>query len=358
MSERRGSRAGRKGRGGDDGVVDLRDRGDRDAREPRGDDRTDGTEGDRGRGAEAPQQIPAKGWKDIAKRTKVQVKEDNVSLLAAGVAFYALLALFPALVALISLWGLVADPATVEDQITSVTDTLPEEAASLVTEQMRSVSESSGGGLGIGVVIGIAAALWAASSGMKHLMEAIGAAYDEHEGRGFVKLRGMALLLTLGAIVFVVAAVAVIAVIPAIVEDTALGGAGRAVARYLPYLALALGFMVGLSILYRLGPDRDDARWRWVSWGAGIATVVWIVASLAFSFYAANFGSYNETYGSVGAVVILMLWLAITAFSILLGAEVNAEMEAQTAEDSTVGPAAPMGRRGAEKADELGHAQV
>jgi membrane protein len=355
MSDRTGTRTDedRRHRPGADGPA-------HDARDAPADDRgaRDGgaetTGHDRGRGAERPGEIPSRGWRDIALRTKDEIKEDNVPLLAAGVGFYGLLALFPALIALISIWGLVADPVTVEEQITSVSDALPEEAAQLVTEQMRSVSEGSGTGLGLGALVGIAAALWAASSGMKHLLSAIGAVYDEREGRGFVRTRGLALLLTVGAVLFVVAAAAVIAVVPALIEDAGLGAVGSFVGRYLPFLALAAGFMVGLAVLYRVGPDRDDAQVRWLTWGAGIATGVWIVVSLAFSFYASNFGSYNETYGSVGAVVMLMLWLAITAFAVLLGAEVNAEMEAQTARDTTVGPSRPMGSRDATKADELG----
>lgn len=334
MAGGRSDRAGRR-RGAED-EIDLRD------------------DHERGRGAARPGDIPARGWKDIAVRVKDEVRADRVPLLAAGVAFYALLALVPAIVAVVSLYGLIADPADVEDQIQRMSDALPEEVSELLSSQLEDITQQAGGGLGLALAGGVLVALWSASAGMKHLMSAIGAAYDEDESRGFVKLRAIALVLTLGAVVFVVVAVAVIAVLPNLLSDTALGGPARWAAGILPYLALTAGFAAGLAVLYRYAPDRDEPQWRWTSWGAGIATAVWIVASLLFSLYASRFGSFNETYGSLAAVVVLMLWLMITAFSIILGAEINAEMEAQTERDTTVGEEQPMGERGAEKADALG----
>jgi membrane protein len=308
---------------------------------------------DRGRGADGPGDVPATGWKDVALRVKGELKEDQVSLMSAGVAFYLLLALFPALAALVSLYGLFADPDQVAQQVTDLTGALPEEAQSLITDQLESITGQSQG-LGITLAVSVAAALWAASSGVKHLIGAVNAAYDERETRKFLKLRGLSLVLTIGAVLFAAIAIGVIAVLPNLADRLPFGALGQTLVQVGSYVGLAIGFAVGLSVLYRYAPDRDAPRWQWVSWGAGIATAVWILGSIAFSVYVSNFASYGETYGSIGAVIVLMLWLVVTAFAIILGAEINSELEAQTAKDSTVGHPEPMGARGAVKADELG----
>ena len=308
---------------------------------------------DRGRTAEGPGDVPAKGWKDVAVRVKGEVKDDQVPLLSAGVAFYLLLALFPALAALVSLYGLFADPAQVSQQVSDLTGTLPQEAQSLITDQLEKVTEKEQG-IGVTLAVSIAAALWAASSGVKHLIGAINAAYDEKETRKFLKLRGLALALTVAGVAFAAIALGVIAVLPALAEELPFGEIGQTLVHIASYIGLAIGFAVGLAVLYRYAPDRDAPKWQWVSWGAAIATVVWLLGSVVFSVYVSNFGSYGETYGSIGAVIVLMLWLAVTAFAIILGAEINSELEAQTAKDSTVGHPEPMGTRGAVKADQVG----
>ncbi len=234
------------------------------------------------------------------------MERDNVVLMSAGVAFFALLALVPALVALVSIYGLVADPAEVGQQIDAALAAAPSEVQDLVSEQLTSVTEQSAGGLGIGVVVGVALALWSASSGMKHLMTAINEAYDEEEGRGFVALRGTALLLTVGAIVFIVVAVGVITAVPALLDDTAIASAVKVAVSVLRWPLLGLGLVVGLAVLHRYGPDRDEPQWTWIAPGTVVAVLLWLVASIAFSSYTTNFASYNETYGSLGAVVILM----------------------------------------------------
>jgi membrane protein len=309
---------------------------------------------DRGRDADAPQEIPARGWLDVLSRVKVEAKQDNVVLLSAGVAFFALLALVPALIAAVSVYGLVADPEQVTRQIRDVASGLPSEARGLLVDQMESVVSNSSASLSMAALGGVLIALWSASSGVKHLMEALNAAYDEDETRGFVKLRATALLLTVGAVVFVVVTIGLITALPRLLEETALGDAARTAIELARWPLLLVGFAVGCSILYRVAPDRDDAKWRWVSWGAGLATVLWIVGTLAFSFYTSNFGSYNETYGSLAGIIVLMLWLLLTAASVVLGAELNAELERQTRRDSTRDRPRPMGRRGAEAADTLG----
>ncbi len=311
------------------------------------------TGGDRGRDADRPGELPARGFKDVALRVKQEAKEDNVSLLSAGVAFYLLLAMFPALAAVVSVYGLVADPMDVSQQVSDLTGTLPQEAQSLITDQLEKITQEQQG-IGVTLAVSVLAALWAASSGVKNLIAAVNVAYDECETRKFFKLRGLALALTLGAVLFAVVAIGVIAVLPVVVSELPFGSAGQMLVQVASYVGLALAFTVGLAVLYRYAPDRDAPRWRWVSWGAVIATALWVLGSVAFSVYVSNFGSYGETYGSIGAVIVLMLWLVITAFAVILGAEINSELEAQTAKDSTVGRAEPMGHRGAVKADELG----
>ena len=304
----------------------------------------------RGHDADRPRDIPGRGWKDVLTRVKDQLKEDQVPLLSAGVAFFLLLALFPALAAIVSVYGLVADPSDVSRQVTELTESLPEDAQSLITGQLESIT-SQDQGLGLTLAISVLGALWAASSGVKHLIEAVNAAYDERESRGFLKLRGLAIALTLGAVAFAVVAIGVIGVLPALASELPFGSTGQVLVQVASYVGLAVAFAVGLAILYRSAPDRDDPRWQWVSWGAVIATVVWIVASVGFTVYVQNFGSYGETYGSISAVIVLMLWLVITAFAVILGAEINSELEAQTAKDSTRGAPRPMGQRDAVKAD-------
>jgi len=306
---------------------------------------------DRGRGADTPQEIPAKGWKDIAKRTRKEVKADQVPLLAAGVAFYTLLALFPAIIAGVSIYGLVADPQTVRDQINQLAQTLSPETATLIGQQVQQVTSSAGGALGLATVLGILTALWSASSGMKALITGVNLAYDETEGRKFVKLRGLSILMTLGAMVLLGVALALIVGFPAVPDSwpTVL----KWTAAILRFVLLAVLLMAGLAALYRYAPDRDKPKWGWASPGSGVATVLWVLASVGFSVYVNAFGNYNKTYGALAGIIILMFWLYLTAFVVLVGAELNAEMELQTAKDTTAGPEQPLGERDAHAADNV-----
>jgi membrane protein len=309
---------------------------------------------DRGRGADTPQEIPAKGWKDIAKRTGKEVKADQVPLLAAGVAFYVLLALFPAIIAGVSIYGLVADPQTVRDQINRLAETLSPETAKLIGTQIQQVTSSAGGALGLATVLGILTALWSASSGMKALITGVNLAYDETEGRKFVKLRGLSILMTLGAMVLLAVALALIVGFPAVPDSwpTVLQWA----AAILRFVLLAVLLMAGLAALYRYAPDRDKPKWGWASPGSVVATVLWVLASVGFSIYVNAFGNYNKTYGALAGIIILMFWLFLTAFVVLVGAELNAEMELQTAKDTTAGPEQPLGDRDAHAADHVAEA--
>jgi membrane protein len=308
-------------------------------------------DGGRGRQAAQPQQIPPRGWKEIALRLKTEVKQDQVPLLAAGVAFYALLSLFPAIIAGVSIYGLVANPDTVRDQIAKLTGMLSPETAKLIGEQIKQITASAGGALGLATVLGILTALWSASSGMKALITGVNMAYDETETRKFVKLRGLALLLTLGAMALMGIALLLIVAFPAVTDDwpTAL----RWTASILRFVLLAALLLVGLAVLYRSAPDRDEPKWSWVSWGSAIAAVLWVVASIGFSLYASFFGNYNKTYGALAGVIILLFWLWLTALVVLVGAELNTEMELQTARDTTKGPERPLGERQAHAADHV-----
>jgi membrane protein len=314
-------------------------------------DPRDVANGDAGRQAGTPQEIPPRGWKDIAKRTLKEVKADQVTLLGAGVAFYSLLALFPAVIAGVSIYGLVADPTTVQNQIDQLTRMLSPETATIIGTQLKQVTSGAGGALGLATVIGILTALWSASSGMKAMVTGVNLAYDETESRKFVKLRGLSVLLTLGAMVLMGVALALIVGFPAVADSWPV--ALRWTASILRWVLLAALLIAALAVLYRFAPDRDEPKWTWVSWGSGVATLLWILASIGFSIYANSFGNYNKTYGALAGVIILMFWLYLTAVIVLVGAELNTEMELQTARDTTKGPEQPMGERGGHAADHV-----
>ena len=306
-----------------------------------------------GASAESPDDIPPRGWWQVTRRAWREASDDQVPLLAAGVAFYSFLALFPTMIAAVLIYGLVRDPAEVEAQAQELTRALPADAASLLTDQLRALATTSSGSLGLGLVVSLVLALWGASGGVGNLITAINLAYDEEETRGFVKRKALALGLTLGAIVFAVVAIGLVAVAPAVLDSVIGSGPLRWLLEAGRWIGLLAAMSLALAVLYKIAPDRDDPQFRWVSVGAVVATVVWLVASLGFSLYVDNFGSYNETYGALAGVVVLLLWLWLTMYVVLLGAEINAESEQQTVRDTTTGPPEPLGQRGAVKADTL-----
>lgn len=318
----------------------------------------DGSGDGRGRSADSPSDIPKKGWKDILLRVWDEQSKDNVSMLAAGVAYYALLAIFPAVAALVSIYGLVADPSMIETQLNQLGSLLPPDALSIVSDQARKVATAPSQGLGFGLIFGLLLTLWSASRGTNSMVTALNIAYGEKETRGFLKLAMLSMGLTVAGLLFVILAIALIVAVPAAIaivglQDTPIGR----IASLARWPILAVTIMLALAVFYRYAPDRREPRWRWVTWGSAVATVVWLLGSLGFSVYVSNFGSYNETYGSVGAVVILLLWFNLTSYVVLLGAELNAEIEHQTARDTTArdGRASrPMGRRDAYVADTVG----
>jgi membrane protein len=304
-----------------------------------------------GRHAEKPSEFRGRAWRDVGKRTAGEVKKDRLSLVAAGVAFYAFLALFPAIAAIVSIYGMVANPADIQQAVQGMRGMLPTEVVDIVSRQMSSIASASGAALGLSAIISLLLAIWSTTKGTKALMEALNIAYNEREERGFVRLNAVALLLTLGAIVGLILAAVLVVAFPALVGALGLPDTLATVISWARWPVLALALMVGLALFYRYGPSRAAPRFRWVSWGAVAATVLWLIASGLFSFYVSNFGSYNETYGSIAAIVILLMWFYISAFVILLGAEMNAEMEHQTERDTTTGEPVPMGARQAAMAD-------
>lgn len=309
---------------------------------------------ERGRLADTPGEIPKQGWRDVLLRVKSQIGEDNVSLTAAGVAYGWLLAIFPLLGSLISIYGLVADPAEVQRQVEQLFGLLSSEVVQTLHDQLTKLTEKSGATLGFGAFFGILFSLWSANSGTKAMITALNIVYSEKEKRGFIKLNLVSLALTVGMVIAAVAALLVMVGLPLIFRFIGLEDTVRTILNIARWPLLAVAYTIGLAFLYRYAPSREKPQWHWVTWGSAVATVLWIVASGLFAFYVANFGKYDQTYGSLGAVVILMIWFYITAFIILLGAELNAELEHQTAKDSTVHAPRPMGQRGAHMADTLG----
>ncbi|WP_308116407.1 YihY/virulence factor BrkB family protein, partial [Falsiroseomonas oryziterrae] len=325
-------------------------RDERGARLPGGKEAADGAPG---RAAETPQEIPARGWWQILRRTLSQAMEDRLLTEAAGVTFYVLLALFPAIAALVSLYGLVADPAQIEQHLRVLSGVVPGGGMDLIEEQVRRVTRNSTGALGFGAVLGLALSLWSANQATKALFDALNVVYEEREKRSFVRLTLTTLAFTLGGLAFAIVAMAAVLVLPVVFGVIGLGGTIEWILRVGRWPLLIALVALLLAALYRFGPSRENARWRWVSWGSVLAAAVWLAGSLGFSWYVESFGSYNETYGSLGAVIGFMTWIWISSAVVLLGGELNAEMEHQTARDTTTGPEQPRGRRGAEMADRV-----
>jgi membrane protein len=300
-----------------------------------------------------PTDIPWSGWKQILRRSWAEHNADNMPIIAGGVAFFGFLSIFPALIAGISIYGLVASPETVAQQVEDISAQLPSDASGLIADQLTSITENSGGALTLGLVAAILAALWSASGGVGNLITAVNLAYDEVEARSFVRRKLLSLGLTLGAILFVLVVVTLLTVVPAVLADLPLGMVGTVLAQIVRWGLLLAVFAGSLAVLYRIAPDRDAPQFRWVTLGSVVVTLVWALVSVGFSVYVDNFGSYDKTYGAIAGVIVLMLWLYLTCYLVLLGAEINAETEHQTAVDTTSGDPAPMGLRGAVVADTL-----
>jgi membrane protein len=320
-------------------------------------DRSRAAERGRGRQATFPRRIPWRGWKDILWHAYEKMNDNRLLAVAAGVVFYALLALFPAVTAFVSLYGLVADASTIDRHLSLAAGILPSGAVDILHEQLTRLTSSRTSALSFGFVFGLLFALWSANSGTKAVLDGLNIAYEETEKRSFIRLNLISLVFTLGAFLSLTLAVGAVVVAPIVLTHLGLGGVADTLVRALRWPALLAFVVIGLAILYRYGPSRREARWTWLSVGSVAAAVGWLVSSALFSWYIANFGTYDATYGSLGAAIGMMMWMWISMIVVLLGAQLNAEIEHQTSKDSTVGPDKPLGRRGAFKADTIGAAQ-
>lgn len=306
-----------------------------------------------GRDATRPYHIPLKGWWQVAQRVWLEAGRDNLTVVAAGCAFYALFAIFPALSALISLYGLTTDPATVESQFSMLSSVLPAEAYDIVIQQIRNLAASSNRALGWSFGLSIGLALWSVMSLTQAIFAALNIAYEEEERRSFLRFYLSAFLFALAGIIGGAVMLLAIVYVPILFAYAGYSqGFERiiSIARW-PLMALLVLFL--LAALYRYGPCRRRPKWSWVSVGSLFATTLWLLASAGFSFYVAHFAQYDRIYGSLGAVIVLLFWLYLTFYIILLGAEINAELELQTAKDTTRGKPRPSGRRGAFVADHV-----
>ncbi len=307
--------------------------------------------------ADHPAEIPPRGWKDILIRTYRSISEDRVLALAAGVTYYVLLALFPGIAALVSIYGLVADPADIGEMLASLAGTIPRDAIEIIRGQLTFLASQDEKALGLAFFGGLLASLWSSNAAIKALFDALNVVYGEKEKRNFFRLTVLSLTFTAGMILFMVLALIGIVVIPALLDFLHLGAMGELLINILRWPAMLAVVVLGLAVIYRYGPCRADAKWRWITWGSVAAALLWFIVSMLFSWYASNFGNYNKTYGSLGAVIAFMMWSWLSTTIVLMGGELNAEIEHQTAKDSTTGPPKPLGARGARMADTVGAAQ-
>ena len=313
----------------------------------------------RGRKAQGPLEIPWAGWKDILLRTVHEIMDDRLVALAAGVAFFSLLALFPAIAAGVSSYALFSDAGTIGKHLSILSDIVPTGALDLVRDEITRIAAKSDGKLTLGFLIGFGIAIWSANAGMKSIFDALNIIYDEEEKRGFLKLNMESLIFTIGAIAAALLAVAAVVVFPLLLAAFGMSSFDAPIIAFLRWPAMFVLIILGLAVLYRYGPSRRVAKWRWISVGSVFAALAWLVVSSLFSWYLGNFADYNATYGALGAVVGLMVWMWLSTIVILVGAELNSEIEHQTACDTTVGPETmPLGLRGAVMADTVGKAKA
>lgn len=307
----------------------------------------------KGRWTRVPYRMTIAGWWDILRRLVASIGERNISILAAGVAFYSLLAMFPALAAIVSTYALLADPQTVTSHLASAQSFLPADVSEILDQQLSALSSRPTEGLSLKLVAGVLLALWSAHKGVDALTRAIGVAYQEPETRGFLKLNLLTYLMTAGAVLFVVVVLVLLVVLPSITALLPLPEWWNLLVPVLRWLMFVAVVSLAIALLYRVAPARRPAKWRWLSIGAVVATLMWLSGSALFSFYVSQFGTYNETYGTLGAIVVLLLWLFISSYALIIGAVLNAELEHQTRVDTTRGPERAMGERGAVVADTI-----
>lgn len=313
---------------------------------------------ERGRRAVSPWQIPWQGWKDILVRTYEQINDDRLLAVAAGVVFYGLLALFPAITALVSSYALFAKPSTINDHLSMLSDVLPAGAFDIVKDQVGRVLAKGNLTLGTAFGASLLLAIWSANSGMKAIIDALNVVYNEKEKRGFFKLNAVSLAFTFGGLVAVLVAIGAVVALPIVLSTIGLGSLTDTLFRIGRWPLLILMMLFGLAVLYRYGPSRRSPEWQWLSVGSVFATLTWLAGSAVLSYYLANYANYDATYGSLGAAIGLMIWMWMSTIVVLLGAELNSEIEHQTARDTTEGGGKPLGTRGARVADTVGEAKT
>ena len=280
------------------------------------------------------------GLLGIARSVFDRFGNDNISLVAAGVAFYVMLSIFPALAAMVSLYALVGNPDDVASRIQDYSYLLPPEAMKLIIDGLHNFAKTAGSTLSWALATSVVLALWSARNGISSIMTGLNIAYEEIETRSFIVQTAIALGLTLGAVVFAVIVVFAVAVVPILLNFLPFGSLAATLLNYARWPILAVLVALGFGVIYRVGPCRRDASWRWITWGSGIATVLWLAGSILFSVYVGKFGSYDATYGALGAVVILLLWLWVSALVLLIGAEIDDELDERASR--TGSPTAPV----------------
>lgn len=310
----------------------------------------------RGRRAKSPLRIPLAGWKDILWRCYQRIGDDRLLATAAGVVFYGLLAVFPTITALVSFYGLYADPSTITSNLQTLALMLPEGSFQIVQDQIGRVLSKGNGELGLTFAFGVVLAVWSANAGMKAVIDALNVAYEEREKRSFVRLNLISLGFTLGAIAGLLVMVSAVVAFPLLLDRIGLKPESQLLVSLARWPLLFMILAAGLAVLYRYGPSRRAPRWEWLSVGTIAAALLWIAGSAALSWYLSNFGNYTATYGSLGAAIGLMMWMWMSGIIVLLGAELNSEIEHQTTVDTTVGRPKPLGHREAAMADTVGPA--
>jgi membrane protein len=310
----------------------------------------------RGRDAESPFEIPWRGWKDIFWRTWTGISEDHLLTLAGGVAFFALLAMVPALTAAVSSYALFADARAIEHQLNLLSDVVPPAALDIMRGEIARIAAGSDGKLTLGFFGGLGLSLWSANAGIKALFEALNVTYGEDEKRSLLGLNLFSLLTTACAIAAGLLVIAAVVVLPLVLATVGLAGTWLKAITYLRWPVMLILAVLAFGFLYQRGPSRQPAKPHWITPGSALAAFTWLATSAIFSWYLGSVANYNATYGALGAIAGLMMWMWLSAVVLLVGGKVNAEIEHQTAVDSTTGPARPLGRRGATMADTVGRA--
>mgnify|MGYP000114916907 FL=1 len=308
----------------------------------------------RGRHIKKPRNMPLLGWRDILLRVRNRLDTDNLGLIAGGVAFFFLLAIFPAISAMVAIYGLVNDPTDMQEQFQSFSQLLPTEASEIILSQLQEVTRQSSASLSMGALLGMLFAFWSSMKGMLAMIRALNVVNLEDEKRGFFELRFFAFFLTVCSVIFVVVCLFLIAFIPLLLNNLGLASFSETLFSLLRWPLLTVMILVMLAIIFRFAPSRNNARWVWIMPGTIVAVVLWLIGSILFSWYTSNYAQYNATYGSLGAVIVLLLWFYLTAYIVLIGGVLNSEMEHQTGVDTTIGEEKPIGQRKAEVADTWG----